>query len=360
MDSIQYSQALDMSFATLQDIRRKKPPLTYAYSTYQFWNYFVRNGIQTVGDELEGHITLGSEGNARHTGFWDADTTVKKNISQRYKLNWRHAESSMAWNLIEMSINAKPARIYKVWDQQYKACIRDMVDEMFVAMLTGPSSANDTHSPYSVFSWLPLGTDGSTGGWTGYSGNYNDGSTPGTEFDRGGLSCSASVNSDFAGWFADHGGNLDDSLLTIMNDFHMTMNFQPPIVPEKLPVDKVNCAYYTTKNVIKKLNSFYAMSDDNMGYNRNSHYGTPSFYGVPLVWAGPLDTANTSVYGTDPIVGIHHNLLYPVILRDWNFRIDKRPDKDRHTVMTLYVDCVYQIWCENPRHAGGLITQYPS
>jgi hypothetical protein len=350
-------QALDIAYGTLQDIRRKTPPLTYAYSTYMFWNSFWKGAVKTVGDQLEGYITLDSEGNARHSGWWDDDSTVKKNINKKFTADWVHAEGSMAWNLIEMDINSSPARIYNAWEQQYNACCRDIVEHMFPILFTGQTSSSDVDRPMGIGSILTLGTDGSTGGWTGYSGHYNDGSTPGATFNRYGIASSASSNSRWASWYADHDGDLDDSLLTILDGATMDLNFQAPTVPDGLPIDKCQFALYTTKNVRQKLNLFYAKSDDNMGYRPRDHFGVPSFNGIPMVYVPPLDTANVSIYGTDPIFGINHKLLYPVVLKGWNFKITKRPDSNKHNVMTLFMDIVYQLWCENPRHAGFCISQ---
>lgn len=352
-------QALDVSYGTLQDIRRKTPPLTYAYSTFRFWNSFWRGGVKTVGDELEGHITLDTEGNARHSDWWADDATVKKNINAKYTLDWVHAENSMSWNLLEFDINSSPARIYNVWQQQYNACVRDLIEHMFGIIFTGPISASDVDRPYAINDWLTMGADGAAGSWVGYSGHYNDGSTPGATFNRGGIASSSSSNARWASWYADHDGDLDDSLLTILDGATMDLGFEGPTVPETLPIDKCKFAMYTTKNVRQKLNLFYAKSDDQMGYRRDSHFGTPTFNSIPMIHTPPLDTANVSVYGTDPIIGINHSLLYPVILRNWNFKITRTRDSKKHNVMTLFMDVAYQIWCENPRHSGFLISEQP-
>ena len=361
-DMISFDQALDISYGTLQRIRRKKPPLTYAYTTYATWNVWWKSGMQeTGGDKLEGHITLGSEDNARHSGFWAQDSTQKKNINERYRLSWKHADNSMAWNFIEMDINRAPERIYNVWEQQYNACMRDLIDDMFRVMFTGPTSSTDQDNPYSVFSWMSLGTEGSTGGFTGYSGRYNDGSTPGTTFNKGGIASSATVNPLWASYYADHDGNLDDSLLLILDEATRKLNFQAPQSPKGLPMDTCKFALYTNNNVIKNLKQFKANSDDNMGFRDDVYYGSnaATFNRIPMVYTPPLDEANVSVYGTDPILGLNHDLLYPCILKNWNFKIAKRPDCNRHNVMTLWMDTVYQIWCENPRHAGFLVSQHP-
>ena len=354
MAEVTFSQNLDIAYATLWDIRRKNPPLaTYAYPNYQFYNTFMRGNVKTVGKALEGHTTLVSEGNATHSGFWAQDDLIKKNINQRYRMDWAKASGGMMWNIIEQDINQSPAQIYDVWKQQYNSCVKDMVEEVLDAIINGQNSSSDTNRPYSVFQWVGLGTHTSTGGFTGLYGCYNDGSTPGTAFDKGGIS--ASTYSDWASYYADHDNNIDDSLLTILDTATRKLNFQPPVIPEKLPMEKVNYAMYTNDTVIKNLNAFYAKADDTMGYHPDAHYGTPAFNRIPMIYTPPLDTANVSVYGTNPILGLNHNFIYPVILRNWDFRIEKQKANLRHTVMELYMDLVYQIWCDSsPKYAGFL------
>jgi hypothetical protein len=233
-----------------------------------------------------------------------------------------------------------------------------MVEEVLDAMINGRNSAADTNRPYSVFQWVGMGTSGTTGGFTGYYGSYNDGSgTPaGSGFHKGGIV--ATTYTDWANYFGDHDNNIDDSLLTILDTAVRKLNFQPPVIPEKLPMEKVNYAMYTNDTVIKSLNAFYVKSDDNMGYRPDAHYGTPAFNRVPMVYTPPLDTANLDVYGTNPILGLNHNFIYPVILRNWDFRITKQTANLRHTVMELYMDLVYQIWCNSsPKYCGFLITE---
>jgi hypothetical protein len=355
---ISFSQALDIGYSTLWDIRRKKPPLaTYAYSTYQFFNTFFKGNVKTVGKALEGHVTLSSEGNAKHAGFWDQDSLIKKNIDTRYRLDWRLATGGMFWNLIEQMINSKPAAIYSAWEQQYDSAVKDLVEEIFKKIITGPTSATDDTNPYGISTWLSLGTTGSTGGFTSYYACYNDGSTPGTAFSKAGIASSSTSNADWANYFADHDGNIDDSLESILDEANLRLNFQPPIVPEKLPMERVSYALYTNKDVIRKMNAYRAKSDDQFGYRPDAYYGTPAFNRIPMVYCPPLDTANTSVYGTDPIFGLNHNVIYPVILKGMDFAITKKPDSNRHNVMSLFMDLVYQVWCHtSPKYAGYLVT----
>jgi hypothetical protein len=238
-----------------------------------------------------------------------------------------------------------------------------MIEEVYLAILTGPSSANDVLSPYSVFSWIPFGTVGQTGGWTGYSGRYNDGGgAAAATFDRGGLASSASNQANWASYFADHAGLLDETILDYVDRAIRKLNFQAPMIPKTVGEmnGNINFSLHTNDNVISNLNAFYAKADDNMGYNRDSHWGTPTIKSIPLAYVDILDTARTSVYGTDPILGLNHDSVKPIIHSDWNFKEIDGKDPNRAVVMQKIIYLRYQIWAKNPKWAGFLISQHPS
>jgi hypothetical protein len=268
----------------------------------------------------------------------------------------------MLWNLMETTINSGPEKIYDVLESQYKSAVKDMVEAVYLSLVTGPTSATDEDNPNSLNTFLRVGTASSTGGWTGYQSRYNDGSTPGTAYDTCGLTSSASVNSGWASYYADHLGNIDESLLSMLDEAIRKLNFQAPVVPMTLGQENglINFSMYTSNNVLKKLNTFYAQADDNMGYNRDSHWGTPTFMSIPFAYCDLLDTARTSLYGTDPIFGINHSELYPIIHQDWNFKEIDGTDPNRAVVKQKLMYLRYQLWCENPRYAGFLVSQHPS
>jgi hypothetical protein len=359
-----FSLATDIWNATLQNIVTRMPALaTFAYTQYQPYNIFFKNAVKVKGgDSLEGHITLDSEGNARLVGIWDQDSLVKKNINRKYTAYWRQAKGGMLWNLMETSLNSGSQKIYDVMEQQYKSAVKDIIETVYLSMFTGPTSSGDDLSPNSINTWLRVGTASSTGGWTGYQSRYNDGSTPGTAYDTAGLTSSASVNPGWASYYADHLGNIDENLLSLLDTAVRKLRFSAPTVPSTVGEGNglINFSMYTSDNVLKKLNTFYAKADDNMGYNRDSHYGTPTFMSIPFAYCDILDTARTSLYGTDPVFGINYSMLYPIIHQDWNFREVDAKDPNRAVVLMKLMYLRYQMWCENPKWAGFLVSQHPS
>lgn len=357
------SQATDITKGTLEKIMRAEPADKFLYSNYQFFNTFWKNRVQTRGDELKGFVTLGEENNAVMAGPWDDDAVTRTNIVQEYTVPWRYHKNFMMYNIMERDINGPGlTRIYDDYQVHYRNMMIKSAEMILSKLLTGPTSSTDVTNPYSVFSWLPQGTDGSTGDWTAYTADYNDGSTPGTAFNVGGLASSSSSNADWVSYYADHDGNLDLPLLGMLDDAVRKLTFMGPNIPEKIGDDiKFDYAMYTSNAVLKALNAFYANSDDNMGYRPDAYFGaTPAFKRVPMIYTPFFDTANTSVFGTNPVLGINHNEIYPVVLEGWDFKIGQSYQYYKnHKVLVTPMDLTFQVWCNGnrKRKAGFLISQ---
>jgi len=358
MDDVLIAQATDILQATLPDLSKKRCVLTYAYSNYGFMNTFWKNRAKLGGgDKVERFITLEDEGNAGHRNRWSEDTHNIVNTDHTISVDWVLLSGNLSWNVVEQDMNKGAARIYDKIENKYNNAIREMADELYPALLRTPSSATDKDRPHGLAAWLSLGTDGSTGGWTGAYGHYNDGNTPGTTYNVGGIN--GSTYSRWASYYADHDGDLDDSLLVLLDRATRKLNFQGPQLGRNLDKESGNFSLYSNDNVIGSINLLYAQSDDQMGIRPSQHFGdSPVFKRMPIQYVDVLDTANTSVYGTDPIFGVNHNLLYPMVLNNWDMRIGKPRQRDKqHLVLTVDMDIVYAIICEDRRRAGFLISQ---
>lgn len=357
-DDVTLSQAIDFTNSTLQHIEARKPAKTFLYENYVFFNTFWKNRARFQGGkEVEGHIILGDEGNARHSGLWAEDTTNVVNITKKYTIDLVHATTNFSYNVIEVDLNNGPERIYNFLEEKRDNMIREWVDAMLVAAWGVPSSSSDVLLPWGIPGWLVQGTDNSTGGWTGYNPRYSDGTA--VSGGIGGLASSATSNARWANYYADHQGNLDDSLLVLLDRATRKLNFIGPAIPQALDTDAPgNFSLYSNDNVIGTLNQLYAKSDDQMGNRISVHYGIPYFKNMPFQYVPILDTANTSTYNTDPIFGIKHTMIYPVVHSTWNFKISEpRSRDDQHLVLSVYGDIEYCIFGKNRRHAGFRIDE---
>ena len=363
----QFEANLDIFHGTLEKFMRKEPILVHAYETYEDMNMYMKDHMQVTGDELKSNVITGTVGNAGFSNPWAKDSLIVKNLTKEYSISpFKHLKGGMAFNKVEVSANSGPEKIFDVVKMQYRKAKAEVVDAWRAAMWAGPTSASDEDRPYGIPTWLRLGTQASTGGWTGYTSRYNDGSTPGTSFSTAGLASSASVVPEFASYYADHEGNLDESMFRIFNEALMRQNFKPPTLLDVGTQPKVNYACFTSKNVMLTLNQLYFKLNSDVGpnpmaagYYPVSNTRVPG--SIPLVWSDILDTANVSLYGTDPIYGVNMSMLYPVYLKDWNFALDSDKASDRHLVEQRWIDYAGQVaWCDSPRHAGFLISNHPS
>jgi hypothetical protein len=359
METIILNQATDIMQATLQDYVKKLPAMTYLYQSYASFNRLWQGRTKIEGGKkVERYITLHDEGNAKHRGNWEEDTHNVLNIDETITANWVTASSNLSWNLVEASVNSGAAQIYDVIANKYRNALRELVDEVYEAMWRTPTSSTDKLNPFGLPGWIVTGTDDSTGGFTGYTGNYQGSSST---FSVGGLTSSSSVNSRWANWYADHNGSLDETLWTLLDRAFRQVHFEAPVVPKAqngtMQADRYTI--FSNDNVIGNLNMLNAKSDDEVGYRIDSHFGTPTFRGVPLVYVDILNTASTYTYGTDPIIGVNTDLFYPVILSGWDFKISKPRSRDQqHLVLTVDMDLVYTYIMETRRYGGWLINEY--
>jgi len=361
-DAITLQMAVDFANGTLQHFAAKKPAMTFLYENYSALNDFFGSTLKAQGgDYIEDHVILGDEGNALHGGRWDEDVHNIVNIEKKYRTDWVLSKTNFSYNLIEQSLNAgAKEKIFDMVQMKYDNMCREWADDVVQKLVSTPANSDDKLTPFGLSGWLTLGTDGSTGGWTGYTGDYGDD----TDFNVGGLACSSSVNPRWASYYADHDGNIDDSLLLLLFKAMQKLNFTGPRVPKSLdlatPGVDAKFDMYTSLNVQGQLAQLYAKADDQMGFRPQVHYGVPHFMNIPLNYWPILDTADTVRYGTDPIFGVNHQLIYPIVHSDWSWKITppvNRAAGGQHLVMTVYGDLLYAVHGRNRRHAGFLISQ---
>lgn len=363
-DDILHEQAVDIFKGTFQDVVKRQPFMTWVYSNYRLLNSLWNGRMKIGGGKyIERPITLKDEQNAQHRGLWQKDTHNVVNINENIRADWVTASSNVSYNVIEQAENQGGAQIYDVIESKVNNMYRELADEMLENAPTTPTSSSDKNTPKGIHGWCTYGTDGSTGGWTGYSPRYNDGDgTSADTFNAGNIACSSTSNARWANYYADHDGDLDESLLVLLDRATRKLNFEGPQHPKSLDNtgrEAGKFSLYSNDNVIGTINLLYAKSDDQMGYRINSHFGyEPQFKGMPIQYVQYYDTANTSIFGTDPIVGINHSLFYPLVLSGWDFKVGKPRQRDeQHLVYTIDVDVRYTYLCENRQFGMFMISQ---
>lgn len=359
-DNITIDQAVDLGYSTLQQFDKDDVTMTLVHSNYEPINIWFQNDkkVVTGGDEIQFDVSLRDTGNAKHTSLYGEDTRNVNNVTAKGKVEWKKATTNFSYTLEELSINqGNPQRIYDLIKNRRDNMIREFVDLLYEAAFTVPTDADDAVNPYGIPGWLTLGTDGSTGDWTGYVGNYQDG----VDYNVGNITCSSSQNSRWASYYADHDGELGDNLLSLLRRAMRKTKFKAPLLAQKVGKDMsfTNFRMYTNDNVMDNLESLADAKDDNVGYDLGKYHGTVVFKGIPFEYVDILDTADTNVYGTDPVFGVNHDCFKPYILNGFDFEISKPMNnkENQHNVLSVYMDLIYGYVCKDRRMGGFLVSQ---
>lgn len=360
---ITIEQAIDLGRSTLENYAKKSDRLemTLKEANYQAVNDMFGKDKTTLsgGDRVEGFITLTDTGNAKHISLWEEDVTNVVNTDDKWEVDWTHATTNMSYNRIELQMHmGDDVQVYDYLNGKRKNMFREFAELLQDAIFQTPTSATDKKNPHGLPAWISQGTDGSSGAFTAYTGRYNDGS--GTAYNVGGIASSASVKPRHASYYADHEGNLGDNLLSIIDEAVRKTGFTPPVIVEEVASKHSfgNYRYFSNNKIMANLNALALQSDDRVGADLTKYHGSPVVNGVPFIYVQKLDTANTSTYGTDPIIAANMDYISVICLDGNNFVVHPPKDRDeQHNVMTVHVDLTYAICSSNRQRHGYLINE---
>lgn len=352
------AQCLDLVNATNDDFTLDKLSVALQYPRYEVLNDILRNYKKMgAGENYTSDIQLEDATNGGHVGMlFHNDTSNVNDTDQKVTTPWKRYTNNCSYDRIQMSINMpQKTRIYNYLKSKKVAMYRKAADDLQATFWSNPSGTSDTNTAWGVFGWITQGTDNSTGGFTGGSAYYTDGTT----FDCGGIS--STTYSRWKNWYADHKGNINETFLDMLGDACRATDFEAPLLPgsvtgvDEQVVSKLK--FYCSNNVIKQMEKMARNSDDRIGNDLGKYQGKTLYKNIPFNYVQILDTASTYLYGTDPLIAINFDQLYPVVLEDWFFQVDTEKNAFSHTVMTQYTDLVWNTHCENRQQCGFMIDE---
>jgi hypothetical protein len=351
--SLTIQQCLDLVNSTRDEFTIDKLSVALNYPKYEVFNDILPNYKQVgAGENWETNIQLKDSTNGGQVGmlFYN-DTSNQTDTDKKVITPWRRYTNNCSYDRISLSINqSQKTRVYNYLKSKKTAMYRKTADDLQVIFWSNPTGASDTNGAFGVPAWLTLGTD-NTAGFTGGVASYQDATT----FNPGGLD--PTVYSKWNSYYADHNGNLGEALLDQLGDACRATDFEAP--SNVNGVDEaglMGMKFYTTNDVIKNVERVARNSDDRIGYDLGKYKGKTLYKGIPFHYVKQLDTANSTLYGTDPLYAINFNQLYPIVLEDWYFQPDTDKNAFSHTVMTQFIDLVWNMHCENRQQAGFLIS----
>ncbi len=363
-----YDPMLDIGYAAAQAFaadEKNRVPIVLA-ETFEPFNRLLERRETRTGKVITGYTVLKDSGNASMATLFDKRTSNVNNLVTEFNVNWCLTQTNWSYNRIMIAMNSQAAdsqvaakRIFDYLLPLRKVAIKDMAKVMQDAIFKTPASASDNLNPVGLAGgWLALGTDGSEGGFTGYTGRYYNSTTT---FNVGGIPCSSSVNPLWASYYADHGGQLGDFLLYLIDAAQESVRLMAPRIPEKGIDDGGwgNMIIFTTLNVIKNLKSYVRKDGDDVRNFAEVINGVLYINNVPVIRASVLETA-TSSWGTDPVVGVNLDKLVMAVLEDDNFYEGRPRQRDEMPDWyTIDVSCTWGLIAQDRRNLGFLISQHP-
>jgi hypothetical protein len=364
---ITIDQAIDLGVATLQAFKQDAVAMTLKHNTYEVINRWLKGDKKVLGGgkKVTFDVNLKDAGNGKHVNIGETTTPNIANVVKEGEVDWAHYKNEFSYSRKELSMNLNnKTRIYNLFKNRRMNCARETCDDLEEAAWKTPSSASDKKIPHGIPAWIcQADTSAVTGAFEGYLPDYTTSDDSESAYTTiGNLSCSSTVNTRWANWYANHANNLDDSLLKILRRGFRKTKFQTPTLA-KMAIDPEsgfnNLRLYTNSDVLDEVEELAHKSDDKIGYDLGKYAGNVIFKGIPFLYVDVLDTELTYVYGKNPIFGINHSHFYPIVLSGENFTWSKPMNQvGQNLELTVYLDLSYAYVCDNRRAGGFLVSQW--
>jgi hypothetical protein len=212
-------QAIDLGYATLQAYEPNAVQMALKKTTYEVVNrWFPKAHKLSGGKRVDFDLSLGDTGNGMFKKMYGTDTPNVANVVKEGTVAWVDYQNSFSYAIQELEVNRdNKTRIFDLLRNRKLNCARETADELELAGWITPESATDTDKPHGIAGWIVPGTSDSNGAFYGYLPHYTTSDDASSTYSTiAGLSCSSTVNNLYANWYADHNGNLDDSLLKLL------------------------------------------------------------------------------------------------------------------------------------------------
>lgn len=348
---------LDLLRTTLKDLPKNRFEVMWTYQRYEFNRVFDEKKLTVDGGtSVKRNVVLDHTGQAKFRQMFDTDAVNVANVHKEIDVPWTQLSTQYAWDEVELLTQMNSTKGYisliktRVNDSLWAWA--DLIEERGWQT---PTSATDNLYPYGIPYYLNrLNTGVTTGGFSGQTITYGDGST--------GTTCAgidASSQSKWRNW-ADVYTTVDNSLLKkFRKAFRNTRFFPPRFINNPGQDAEVDRLIYTEGDVYDSLCDLLDKRDDRntpvdlMGgvRVRTNENGVPFVNGHPIVYVPYLDNDS---YGE--IYAVDWAKIRTVVQDGyWMKEKDPMQSPTQHTVAVVYIDGRCCILCLNRRTAGFVL-----
>lgn len=310
------------------------------YEVYSRW--FKKDRVAMdggVGIQRTLHDKLANS--SKHHGLYEKFSVNVINLLTNISIPWCFATSQWGYVEEEIIMNKGESRINKIIEPRRNTATIDHIEDIEAKAFSCPELAN-TEEPYGLLYWIVANS--TTG--------FNGGLPPGHSTIAGITLTDHPHYKNYTGEYSEVG----ETLLGYLRTANRKTRWISPINKgDDSKALRDQFRVYANEATISSMEDTLKARNDNLGPDlasvTNSMVGLrlsedgPTFYGHPIIWVEQLDSVSTN-----PIIGVNHNVFYPVILQGQYFRENGPKDVDgQPTARAFFMHTAYNYFCENRR-----------
>lgn len=361
-NGISNADLLDLTLTTLANLPDLDFEVALDYQDYVVCNqWFRKDKIQIdSGTQIERNIILDDSGNARFVRLYQKTPINVADVHNRITAPWTQLQTHWSIERREALRNRAPARYIDLLKSRRVDAMLSMANMLDLKGFSTPSSSSDDLNPRGLPYWLSFHANGAiTDGFNGYTVRYSGGTTTNTKGNIDGSSETKWRN--WVGGFS----TFNNTLVRKMREAFHASEFRSPMLAKDLkqgPASKFRI--YMGREELVEYEDLVTNANDNLGRDLDPFHGATTFRRVPIIHTPQLnDYTVVDGGGNDfepsPIYGVNHNHFYPFVLDgDWLREDGPMMDVEQHNVMTTFVDCSFNFFCNNVRQ-GGFVLHKP-
>ena len=304
-----------------------------------------------------GSVTWGNPGAVRTRSTMDVVTTISA--------PWATAWDQHSILAAELRRNRGRSKLKNLATTRRQGCMMNFATSLDSRMWGMPSTANNVY-PYTIPYYLPPITGAQVTAGTGAG--AHQGSNPSGFSTTMGLDASSDTYSrwrSYNGTWSNSGAEITEEDLLRMGRMFRRLQFKAPTLVDDLrspKFSKFRC--YADETIVDAYSAAMRRLNADIGIDPTRAYGAgmsasgdPTFKGHPIQWTEPLDTADATYRGANPLYFVNADYLFPVFEEGCYFAEDTpMRSVDQPDLFTTWVELGFQTMCENRQLLGGVLS----
>lgn len=330
---------LDLTNFTLRTLNKNKISImSLPYQNMPMWNLLFNGGNikkQYSSHGYEERTDVKESNSAKHVGNYDEDVVARESTSSKITVPWVNSQTYMITNDREIAENSgSETRIieyFKYLDMKQWQSLAILLEK---AVWGKPTTSADTKTPYGFEYWFPRNAS------AGFNGGNPDGFS-----DVAGVDSEATGNEYWNNYTGTYSAFTRAALTTVLQTVHSKIQWELPVgVPnyeQGTPQFKMYMNWATYNSIV----GMAAEQNDTVGKDIDPFWKTAGFRGIGFTPVAYLDSDTTNpIYFLD-MSTIHIGTLASM----WLKRYPAMRDPKCHRNIISYIDCVWNIICNNRR-----------